>query len=199
MGKVIPVSFFSSDDVVAISKNLLGKFIVTKFKGITCVGKIVETEAYRAPDDKACHAYKNKRTPRTETMFSEGGTAYVYVCYGIHNLFNIVTAPKGMAHAVLIRGIEPIEGIDQMLERRKFDSLTPALTNGPGKLTVALGIKRIHNGVSLDGRYGDIWMEDRGEIILKNQIIEGPRVGMSTAEECAHWLWRFRIKELKLQ
>ena len=120
MKRLIPQSFYESPDVVEISKKLLGKYLVTHINNKTCVGKIVETEAYRAPDDKACHAYNNKRTSRTETMFAQGGIAYVYLCYGIHHLFNVVTGPKEKAHAVLIRALEPIDGMEYMMERRNF-------------------------------------------------------------------------------
>ena len=119
----LPQSFYLREDVVQISKDLLGKYLVTNFDQKITVGKIVETEAYRAPDDKACHAYGNKLTNRTKTMFEKGGTSYVYLCYGVHHLFNVVTAPKGIAHAILIRGVEPVENVTAMLQRRNFAKL----------------------------------------------------------------------------
>ena len=109
--KKLKKSFFLRNDVIAISKDLLGKILVTNFNGILTSGKIVETEAYMGPEDKASHAYNGRRTPRTETMFLTGGVSYVYLCYGIHNLFNIVTNKKNIPHAVLIRAIEPFDGI----------------------------------------------------------------------------------------
>ncbi len=190
-------AFFLSEDVVSISQNLLGKFITTHFDGILTSGMIVETEAYRAPDDKACHAYQNKRTKRTETMFQQGGTAYVYLCYGIHHLFNIVTGMEGMAHAVLIRAIEPVENTEQMLLRRSMNSLKPQLTAGPGVMSKALGINTSHDGYDLCTPDGLISIEDRGIIIKKENIIASPRVGVGYAEECAAWPWRFRIKNSK--
>ena len=193
----LPKSFYTRTDVVQISKELLGKYIVTNFDGQKTVGKIVETEAYRAPDDKACHAYNNRKTERTKVMFEEGGVAYVYLCYGIHHLFNVVTGEKEMAHAVLIRGLEPIENIDLMLARRKMKSLKPQLTSGPGVLSKALGIQTEHTNLSLIQKNSLIWIEDRGEIISEKEIIASPRVGVGYAEKCALWDWRFRIKNSK--
>ena len=175
----------------------MGKFLVTNFDGQLTAGKIVETEAYRAPDDKACHAYNNKRTKRTEIMFAEGGVAYVYLIYGMYHLFNVVTAKEDMAHAVLIRGVEPVENVDVMLERRKFTKLKNTLTDGPGKLTIALGINKIHTGLSLLDEENPIWIEDRGVSISEENIIASPRVGVGYAEECALWDWRFRVKDSK--
>jgi len=192
---VLNKSFYTRLDVLQISKELLGKYIVTNIDGQRTVGMIVETEAYRAPDNKACHAYTNKRTERTEVMFREGGAAYVYLCYGIHHLFNVVTAEMNIAHAVLVRAIEPIEGVDIMLKRRKFTDNKPSLTNGPGKLCVALGIKTIFSGVSLTESLGVIYIEDRGTIISPSQIVAGPRVGIFGAKESRFWDWRFRIKD----
>ena len=131
MRKIIDPSHFLSLDVVSHARNLLGKKLVTFIDGRYCAGIITETEAYRAPDDKACHAYQNKRTPRTEIMFGAPGYAYVYLCYGIHNLLNVVTGPKESAHAVLIRSIQPTEGIDIMLQRRGLSN-PKNLANGPG-------------------------------------------------------------------
>jgi DNA-3-methyladenine glycosylase len=193
----LPKSFYIREDVVQISKELLGKYLVTNFEGQKTVGKIVETEAYRAPDDKACHAYSNKKTERTKVMFEEGGVAYVYLCYGIHHLFNVVTGEKNMAHAVLIRGLEPVENIEVMLQRRKMKELKPQLTSGPGVLSKALGIQTQHTNLSLIDNDSLIWIEDRNDFISKDNIIESPRVGVGYAEECALWNWRFRVKGSK--
>lgn len=144
----LPESFFQSTDVVAVAKQLLGKVVVTHINEGLTKGRIVETEAYRAPDDRACHAWNNRRTKRTETMFARGGTAYVYLCYGIHHLFNVVTGPEGTAHAVLIRGIEPLYNLDLMLSRRNMEQVRPQLSGGPGVLSKALGIT-----TDLDGTY----------------------------------------------
>ncbi len=187
-------SFFNTEDVLGVSQKLLGKHLVSNIGNHRCSGIIVETEAYRAPDDKACHAYQNKRTPRTETMFAKPGTVYVYICYGIHHLFNIVTAPEGKAHAILIRAIQPIEGTDIMLQRRNMSKLHPRLVNGPGKFTVAMGINKSLNAIDLCDPKSPVWIEESVSNLKSNQIIAGPRVGMSTAEECSNWPWRFRIK-----
>lgn len=193
----LPQSFYLREDVVQISKDLLGKFLVTNFDNQITVGKIVETEAYRAPDDKACHAHNNRFTNRTKVMFEAGGITYVYLCYGIHHLFNIVTAPKGMAHAILIRAIEPVENVELMLLRRNFSKVKYNLTAGPGILSKALGISTDHYGVSLIEKTSPIWIEDRGNNIAEDNIIASPRVGVDYAEECALWDWRFRIKDSK--
>ena len=195
--KRLKASFYQREDVVKISKELLGKKLVTSFDGVKCVAKIVETEAYRAPDDKACHAYNNRRTKRTETMFAAGGVAYVYLCYGIHHLFNIVTGPPEMAQAVLIRAVEPLENTELMMRRRNLSPLRPQLTAGPGVMTVAMGITTKHNGLSLIDENSPIWLEDAGSNILESDILASPRVGISYAEECALWNWRFRIKASK--
>lgn len=187
--------FYQKNDVVQISKDLLGKVLVTNFNNQLTSGKIVETEAYRAPDDKACHAYNNRKTDRTKTMFEAGGIAYIYLCYGIHHLFNIVTSTEGNAHAVLIRAIEPIDNVELMLKRRNFSSPKPQLTAGPGVLTKALGISMADNAMDLTKKNGLIWVEDRGFSIAKKEILASPRVGVGYAEECATWPWRFRIKD----
>lgn len=158
---------------------------------------IVETEAYRAPDDQACHAWKNRRTARTETMFATGGIAYVYLCYGIHHLFNIVTAEKDMAHVVLIRAVEPMEGQEVMFDRRGIKQLRPQLTAGPGVMTKALGINIQYNGTDLTAANSPIWVEDRGVAILPAAISESPRVGVAYAGAAAEWPWRFWLRESK--
>ncbi len=190
---ILPPSFYQQTDVVALSKTLLGKYLVTNFDGQLCSGKIIETEAYRGPDDKACHAFNNKRTKRTEPMFATGGIAYVYLCYGIHHLFNVVTGEKDMPHAILIRALQPVDNKTLMLHRRNKQAITPQLTAGPGVLSKALGITTAHTGMLLKPGPDSIWIEDRGDIIKENEIIAGPRVGIDYAEECKDWPWRFRI------
>ncbi|MFK7980025.1 MAG: DNA-3-methyladenine glycosylase [Saprospiraceae bacterium] len=197
IGQRLQKPFYLREDVVQISKDLLGKVLVTNFDGQLTTGKIVETEAYRAPDDKACHAYQNLHTKRTSIMFEVGGVAYVYLCYGIHHLFNVVTAKKGMAHAVLIRAIEPLENTDIMLERRKKSKINRQLTGGPGVMSKALGITKKWTGISLLSQDSPIWIEERGFIVSEDNIIASPRVGVDYAEECALWNWRFRIKDSK--
>lgn len=194
-GKRLEADFYQREDVVAVSKDLLGKYLVTEFEGGRTAGRIVETEAYRGPDDKACHAHRNRYTERTKIMFAPGGHAYVYLCYGIHHLFNVVTAVEGMPHAVLIRAVEPVENIELMLQRRGMSKLKPNLTAGPGVLSRALGITTQHSGLSLTDPQNGIWIEDRGYDIFEKLIIASPRVGVDYAEECALWPWRFRVRD----
>lgn len=191
---LLPHSFYLSEDVVQLSRDLLGKFLVTHIDGVTTSGMITETEAYRGRDDKASHAYNNRLTKRTATMFREGGCAYVYLCYGIHHLFNVVSGPEGVPNAVLIRAVQPIDNIDVIKERRKIDKLKPQLTAGPGVMSMALGIKTKNDGESLLSNQGSIWIEDRGVDFDDEAIRVTTRIGVDYAEECARWLWRFYIK-----
>lgn len=186
-------SFFTDSDVVTLSKRLLGCHLNTLVDGKITSGRIVETEAYRGRDDKACHAFNYKRTKRTETMFMEGGHTYVYLCYGIHNLFNIVVNVEGEPDAILIRALEPIEGVDEMLLRRKINKIKPQLTAGPGVLSKAMGIDKSMNNVDLTAIDSPVWIELK-EPIEANNIISGPRIGINYAEECVEWPWRFCIK-----
>lgn len=182
-------SFFQQDSVTDVAKNLVGKTLYTYFDEQLTAGVVVETEAY-SYTEKACHAYNNRRTARTETLFQEAGTCYVYLCYGIHKLFNIVTNHKGIAEAVLIRAVEPVEGLETMLQRRGLAKQTTALTSGPGKLSQALGISLVHDKTTLFE--DDIWVEDNG--VKADNIIETPRIGVAYAEEDALLPWRFTIK-----
>ena len=188
-------SFFSGVDVVSISRGLLGKALCSSFDGITTKGIIVETEAYKAPEDKASHAYNNRRTARTEIMYGESGIAYIYLCYGIHHLFNVITGPIDHPHAVLIRALEPLEGLEQMLARRKMQTLEPRITAGPGSLSVAMGFDRRQNGLDICAPDSDIWIEDHTREVYPGNIIASPRVGVGYAEECAAWPWRFRVRD----
>lgn len=188
-------SFYLRTDVVQIARDLLGKVLVTEFDGRRTAGIITETEAYRAPDDRASHAYNNRRTARTEVMFAEGGCAYVYLCYGIHHMFNVVTAPENMAHAVLIRAVEPLEGLEWMHERRAIKNKTsPALTTGPGALSQALGLSTRWTGQSLFLPDSPVWLEDRGIPVSDETIAAGKRIGIDYAGECAEWPWRFWLR-----
>jgi len=190
---ILPKSFYKGEDILSISKQLLGKKLCTNFNGQITSGIIVETEAYKAPEDKASHAFGNKLTPRTKTMFSPPGTGYVYIIYGMYHLFNVITGPEGTAHCILIRAIEPVDGLEAMKIRRGFDSVKKTLTNGPGKLSIALGIRKDYDATDL-AIQEDIWIEEAWPEIPKEEILVGPRVGMSTAEECSNWPFRFRVK-----
>ncbi|HEV8052722.1 MAG TPA: DNA-3-methyladenine glycosylase [Parachlamydiaceae bacterium] len=189
----IPLSFFQQDDVIALSKSLIGKYLFTRLEpeNVVTGGMIIETEAYQGISDKACHAFNNRRTKRTETMFSAGGTAYIYFCYGIHHLFNIVTNKKDIPHAILIRAIKPEIGIDVMLKRRNKEKVVPALTSGPGSVCQALGMTREQNGLSVKGK--SIWVEDRGIKIPEEHILTSPRIGVDYAGEDALKPWRFYL------
>lgn len=191
-------SFYLRTDVVQVARDLLGKVLVTEFDGRRTAGMITETEAYRAPDDRACHAYNNRRTARTEVMFAEGGRAYIYLCYGMHHLFNVVTATEDTAHAVLIRAIEPLEGLAWMQERRAIRNISsPALTTGPGALSQALGLTTRWTGQSLFLPDTPVWLEDRDIPVSADAIVMGKRIGVDYAGECADWPWRFWLRDSK--
>lgn len=191
---VLPLEYYQDHEVLFLSQDLLGKFLMTKIGSSVTGGMIIETEAYRAPEDRASHAFGMRRTRRNEMMFQEGGHCYVYQCYGIHALFNVVTNIKDVPHAILIRAIQPMVGIEEMLRRRGKDKLDKSLAGGPGTLTQALGIELSHNGCALTGPM--IWIEDRQVIIPQDHIIVGPRIGVSYAGEDALLPWRFRIAQL---
>lgn len=184
----LPRSFYARPDVVAVSRELIGKVLVTRIGGKLTSGVITETEAYMGAVDRASHAYGGKVTPRNKIMYGEPGRAYVYLCYGIHHLFNVVTNKPGIAHAVLVRAVHPLEGLDVMLKRRKVKKLT---TGGPGTLTQALGILTSHTGTDLLGDL--ITIEDRGIVAPPKSIVTGPRIGVDYAGEDALLPYRFHI------
>ncbi len=188
----IPQSFYLETDVLAISKALLGKYLFTSINGVVSGGYIVETEAYNGAVDKASHAYGNRLTPRTEVMFREGGIAYVYLCYGIHQMLNLVTSSEGHAQAILIRAIHPVEGIEYMMERRNMEKLKPNITAGPGSVAKALGIDRRLNGYSLQSDV--LWLEERGLNFSDDEIAAVPRIGVDYAGEDALLPYQFYVK-----
>ena len=188
----LSADFYQGDDVLLISRELLGKVLCTQFAGDLTAGIIVETEAYAGVTDNASHAYGGRRTKRTEIMYASGGTAYVYLCYGIHHLFNIVTNNKNIPHAVLIRAIQPLDGIDIMLQRRNKKKVDRSLTAGPGSLTRALSITIKDSGTLLMDNL--IWLEDQNIQIKNQDILASPRVGVQYAGKDANNPWRFRIK-----
>ncbi len=189
--KKLPLSWYRKEQVVTLAQNLLGKYLYSNINGQLTGGIITETEAYAGVTDKASHAYNGRRTTRTETMYHEGGISYVYFTYGMHHLFNVVTGPKAVPHAVLVRGIYPLTGCDVMLQRTGKKSINYQLTNGPAKLTKALGITRQQNGISLSGN--TIWIEDHGIKIAKEHINATPRIGIDYAGEDALLPYRFVI------
>ena len=190
---ILPRDFYLEDDVVLISKKLLGKVIVTDIDNQVTLSTIVETEAYNGSTDKACHAYPHLNTLRTQVMFKEGGRSYVYLCYGLHHLFNIVTNRENSPNAVLIRAVEPILGLEAMELRRNKVKNPINWTNGPGKLASALGISREYNDVKLYETGSPIWIGEE-ENDHEFEIIQTTRVGVDYAEEDALLLWRFYIK-----
>ena len=192
MAGQITSTFYTSNNILKTAKQLLGKILCTNINNKLTTGKIVEVEAYLGINDKACHSYNNKRTKRTASMFEKGGIAYVYLCYGIHYLFNIVVGEKNNPCAVLIRAIEPIEGINLMLSRRNLDKPISQLTNGPGKLTKSLGITDKMNKNILTENI--IWVEDRNIKIHKKDILSSPRIGVDYAGKDANLPYRFYIK-----
>ena len=195
--RLVTKDFYQRDDVVQIAKDLLGKELVTYIDGELTSGIIIETEAYAGPLDKASHAAGGRYTPRTKTMFEAGGIAYIYLIYGIHHLFNFVTNRKGIPHAVLLRGIIPVQGLEIMQRRRKTKK-SKGFTSGPGTAAQALGLSTALNACSLTGP--EIWVEHTGIGVKAGDIIARPRIGVDYAGEHALWEWNFSISgELILQ
>jgi len=190
-GKKLPREFYTRSNVLTVARELLGKLLVVPAADGTRVsGIIVETEAYRGPEDRASHAYRGRRTKRTETMYGLGGTAYVYFVYGMYYQFNVVTNASETPHAVLIRALEPVECLEWM-RRSRHGQPDHNLTNGPGKLCIALGIdRRLDNSDLLKN---DVWIEE-GESLSPRQIVSGPRIGIDYAEQWVDKPWRFWIK-----
>lgn len=192
-GDVLPRDFFTRTDVLEVSRDLLGQHLVTEIQGQRVVGRIVETEAYHQDGDKACHAYSGRRTPRTEMMFLPGGHAYVYLCYGIHHLFNIVTGPADVGSAVLIRALEPLENESMMLRRRQISKIEKRLTAGPGVLAQAMGITTDLTGTDLTAPRSPIWLEYGHRLPKADAISCSPRIGIGYAGASVEWPWRFTI------
>lgn len=188
----LPLSYYSNQDVLFLAKDLLGKVIFTEIDGNITAGIIVETEAYFGIQDKASHAYGGRRTDRTETLYNHGGISYVYLCYGIHHLFNVVTSVENDPHAVLIRAIEPLIGKEIMESRRNMPASKAAISSGPGSAAKALGIDRTFNQKDLSG--SEIWIENHNTQYSLDEIESGPRVGVAYAGEDALLPWRFWIK-----
>ena len=187
----LPESFYQRPNVVKIARELLGKGLFTRVDDTVTGGMIVETEAY-SWKERGCHAYGARKTQRNAVMFGSGGHSYVYLCYGMHNLFNIVTNQSDVADAILIRAIEPMEGIEEMKRRRGRLTNNFHLTSGPGKLTKALGIDRKWNGKYLLSN--ELWLEDFGHNIQKNEIEASHRIGIDYAGADAKLPWRFTVR-----
>jgi DNA-3-methyladenine glycosylase len=190
--KKLPRDFYTRPDVLEVARDLLGKKLVVPARnGVRVAGIIVETEAYRGPEDRASHAYNGRRTNRTATMYGIGGTAYVYFVYGMYNQFNVVTNVADVPHAILVRAVEPAEGLDIMRRRRSGRS-EYELTSGPGRLCLALGIDRKLDQADLLGER--VWIEE-GVSISPRQIARGPRVGIDYAESWITKPWRFWVRD----
>ena len=190
--KILGTSFYNRDDVVTIARDLIGKVIITNFNDLTTSARIVETEAYNGIVDKASHAFGGRHTNRTSVMFGNGGHAYVYLIYGIHHLFNVVTNDHGTPHAVLIRGVEPLQGKSIMLERAGKSVADATLTRGPGNVSKALGINTTHTGMALTEP--PIIIADDGFKVPADSIISTKRIGVDYAAEDAFLPYRFIVK-----
>jgi len=191
-------SFYLRENVVAIARELLGKYIVTTFDGVLTSGMITETEAYAGISDKASHAFGGRSTARTEVMYRQGGTAYVYLCYGIHSLFNIVTNGQGTPHAILIRAFRPMQGLNMMERRLGRKAGNKSFTSGPGNVAKALGIHYTVSGADLCGganrQENSIWVEDRGILPADDEVLITPRIGVAYAGQDAILPYRFLLK-----
>ena len=186
------VDFYNRSNVIKVAKELLGKLLVTRFDGKLSSGRIVETEAYAGIVDRASHAWNGRRTTRTEIMYGAPGIAYVYLCYGIHQMFNVVTNKKDTPHAILVRALEPVEGIEVMLQRTGKTKADFTLTRGPGNLTKALGIFTHHTGMGLFG--DELFIADDGFRVTKKDILATPRIGVDYAGSDAQLPYRFILK-----
>ena len=187
--KKLSREFYERADVVTVARDLLGKILATRIDGVFTTSLITEVEAYSGSNDKACHAHNGLRTARTEVMYHQGGTTYVYFVYGMHHLFNVVTNKEGVADAVLVRAVQPLEGLEYMLQRRKLAKADKLLTSGPATLCQALGIKtKSHYGLDLLG--DTIWIEEAAGL-APYEIVVSTRIGVEYAEEHTLKPWRF--------
>ncbi len=192
--KKIERDLYLQENVVSVARQLIGKVLYSMIDGELTAGIITETEAYAGEKDRASHAFGGKRTSRNAPMYGIGGYSYVYLCYGIHHLFNIVTNMPGIPHAVLVRGIHPIVGLDVMAERR---SPAKPTTAGPGTLTQAMGIRTIHTALDLCGDL--IWLEDHGIKVKDEDVTVGPRIGVDYAGADALLPYRFLVRPSQLK
>jgi len=188
----LPVSYYQNNDVVFLAKDLLGKILFTNINGKITAGMISETEAYAGIHDRASHAYGGRKTNRTKTMFQKGGVCYIYLCYGIHQLFNVVTGELNIPNAVLVRSVYPLIGIETILERTGKRISDDTISNGPGKLSKALGISLTYNGISLTGN--TIWIEENNDSISASDIRVTKRIGIDYASADAALPYRFILK-----
>ncbi len=193
--KRLEQDFYLREDTLQLARELLGKRLVVVQNGMRCSGLISETEAYLGAIDRASHAYGNRLTQRTSTMFEAGGISYIYLCYGLHYLFNVVTHQKGTPHAILIRALIPDEGIPLMQERRQKNLKKPGvipsakLCHGPATVCQALGLDKTWNGISLVGE--NLFIENTERPVPHAEIQSGPRIGVDYAGDDALLPYRF--------
>lgn len=192
---------FYTRDTLTVAKELLGKVLVHEMNGLKLAGRIVESEAYKGPEDKAAHSYGGKKTPRVEIMYNEGGYSYVFTIYGMYQCFNVVSEKAGKPQAVLIRALEPVDGLEEMVQNRYGKSYKElnntqikGLTNGPGKLCMAMAIGKAQNKLDLCSRNGidDLYVYNDGYRDFEMEASE--RINIDYAEEYIHMPWRFTIK-----
>lgn len=176
---------FYSRSVLTVARECVGKLLISRIDAQLVVARVVETEAYKGPQDRAAHSFGGRRTQRTEVMFGAAGHAYVFTLYGIHSAFNVVTGEEGQPQAVLIRAVQPLLGFEHIVARRGAPLAGPGLTNGPGKLSEALGITRSHNGLDLTS--GELFLVDAP----KGRVVRSPRIGIDYAGAWALKPWRF--------
>jgi len=190
--KKLESGFYQRKNVLVVARELLGKILVTNWEGIVTSGRIVECEAYNGITDRASHAVGGRRTARNEIMYGAGGFSYVYLCYGIHHLFNVVTNLQDVPHAILIRAVEPVEGIEEMLLRTGKKKPDRTLTRGPGNVSKALGIYTKHNGIFLSDE--KLFIADDGKKYKRSDIVASPRIGVDYAGEDAKLPYRFYVR-----
>lgn len=189
--KKLELEFYWREDVVQIARELLGKILVTDF-GEKTSGRIVEVEAYAGVMDRASHASGGRRTKRNEVMYGKGGNSYVYLCYGIHHLFNVVTNRQDVPHAILVRAVEPMRGVERMLKRTGKEKKDYTLTRGPGNVSKALGILTSQSGISL--RSKELFIADDHFSYSVNEIVASPRIGVDYAGADAKLPYRFYVR-----
>ncbi|NCT77037.1 MAG: DNA-3-methyladenine glycosylase [Chitinophagaceae bacterium] len=189
---ILPYSFYRRPDVLQVAADLMGKLLVTRWNAVVTSGRIVECEAYAGTGDRASHAFGGRRTARNEPMYAAGGRSYVYLCYGIHHLFNVVTNEAEIPHAILIRALEPVEGVEEMLKRVGKPRPDASLTRGPGNLSKALGIVTAHSNLSL--KSAELFIADDGFRLQPGQLAWSPRIGVDYAGEDALLPYRLYVK-----
>jgi DNA-3-methyladenine glycosylase len=190
MGIKLGKDFYHRSDTIAMAQELLGKMLFTNIDHQLTGGIIVETEAYMGVVDSSCHTYNNRKTKSNATMYQQGGVAYMYICYGIHDMLNIVTGNEGDSQVILIRALEPTVGIEVMKERRGGVPVN-RLSKGPGSLAKALRLTKKFDNYSLMGE--EIWIEENDVLLPENKIISSPRIGLNCSEPYLSMPWRFTI------